>query len=109
TFKLDHLAAIAERHSAQVRLLGDHRQLSAIESGGALAHIAAEAGAYELDMLHRFTDAREAEATLRLRDGDASGLDYHAEHGRIAGGLRADMVDAAYAGWRTDMLAGHTS
>jgi len=106
TFALDQLVTIASRRGALVRLIGDDRQLSAVESGGALRLIAHEAGAAELTALYRFT---EAEATLRLRLGDASALDYYLARGRVRSGSREAMTEAAYAGWRADMLAGKTT
>lgn len=109
TFALDQLVTIASRRGALVRLIGDDRQLSAVESGGALRLIAHEAGAAELTALYRFTDPAEAEATLRLRLGDASALDYYLARGRVRSGSREAMTEAAYAGWRADMLAGKTT
>ncbi|ADD45028.1 MobF family relaxase [Stackebrandtia nassauensis] len=109
TFALDQLITIAKRHGAQVRLLGDHRQLSAVESGGALRLIAAEAGAFELDTLHRFSDPAEARATLKLREGDASGLDHYEIAGRIFGGSKDAMIEKAYTAWHRDLSTGRTS
>ena len=109
TFALDQLVQIAVQHGAVVRLLGDDRQLSAVESGGALRLIAHDVGAVELTALYRFTDPDEAAATLKLRTGDASGLDYYLAHGRVRSGSREAMTEAAYAGWRADMLAGRTT
>ena len=102
-------SAIASQRGALVRLIGDDRQLSAVESGGALRLIAHEAGAAELTALYRFADPAEAEATLKLRIGDASGLDYYLARGRVRSGSREAMTEAAYAGWRADMLAGKTT
>jgi conjugative relaxase-like TrwC/TraI family protein len=109
TFNLDRLIEIAAHRGAVVRLLGDYRQLGAVESGGALRLIANEAGAVELSTLYRFKDAREADATLKLRIGDTSGLDFYAEAGRIRSGSAQGMTEAAYAGWKADMLAGKKS
>ncbi|MGH8880121.1 MAG: ATP-dependent DNA helicase, partial [Stackebrandtia sp.] len=109
TFALDQLITIAKRHGAHVRLLGDHQQLSAVESGGALRLIAAEVGAFELDALHRFSDPAEAHATLKLRDGDTSALDHYETSGRIHGGSKDAMIDKAYTAWHRDMAVGHTS
>src|SRR5439155_17577407 len=77
TRNLDTIRDIAARHSAVVRLLGDHRQLSAVESGGALRLLATQVGAVELTHLHRFTHPADAEATRRLRDGDTTALDHY--------------------------------
>jgi DNA transposition AAA+ family ATPase len=109
TFALDQLVSIAAHHGAVVRLLGDDRQLSAVESGGAFRLVAHETRAAELTTLYRFRDPAEAAATLKLRIGDASGLDFYLDRGRVRSGSREAMTQAAYAGWRADMLAGKTT
>ncbi|MFI5955373.1 MobF family relaxase [Cryptosporangium sp. NPDC051539] len=109
TGNLDRLVTLAATHGATVRLLGDYRQLAAVESGGALRLIAADAGAVELDTLHRFADPAEATATLGLRTGDTTALDYYTDHDRITGGSRDAMTEAAYTAWHTDMTAGQVS
>ncbi|WP_194909713.1 MobF family relaxase [Catenulispora rubra] len=106
TLNLDRLVTIAAQHGAAVRLLGDYRQLGAVESGGALRLIANESGAVELSTLYRFEDPFEAEATLKIRVGDTAGLDFYQDAGRIQHGSRQGMTEQAYAGWKTDMLAG---
>lgn len=109
TLNLDRLVKLAAERGATVRLLGDHRQLGAVESGGALRLLVNEAGVTELTTLHRFRNPREADATLKLRGGDASALDFYQQQGRIVGGSREAMIEAAYAGWREDVIAGKTS
>jgi conjugative relaxase-like TrwC/TraI family protein len=109
TFNLDRITALAQHAGAQVRLLGDDCQLGAVASGGVLRLIAAEAGATELRDLHRFQDPAFAAASLRLREGDAAGLDYFQDRGRLRGGSRDAMLQAAYAGWKADVAAGKTS
>ena len=109
TMNLDRLVALAAARGATVRLLGDYRQLAAVETGGALRLIATEAGAVELTHLHRFHNKDEAAATLKLRVGDGAGLDFYLDQGRVQGGSRQAMVEAAYTGWKTDMLAGKTT
>lgn len=106
TLLLDQLAVIAARRQASIKLLGDWRQLGAVESGGALRLIASEAGAVELTSLHRFTNPAEGTATLGLRTGDTTALDFYQAHGRITGGSRQAMSDAVYDAWKTDMLEG---
>ncbi|WP_194924385.1 MobF family relaxase [Catenulispora pinisilvae] len=106
TMNLDRLVTIAAERGAVVRLLGDYRQLGAVESGGALRLIANECGAVELSTLYRFADPIEAEATLKIRVGDAAGLDFYQDAGRIRHGSRQGMTEQAYAGWKADMLAG---
>jgi ATP-dependent exoDNAse (exonuclease V) alpha subunit len=109
TRNLDRLLAIAVHHGARIRLLGDYRQLAAVESGGALRLLATDVGAVGLSTLHRFRDPAEAAATLKLRVGDSSGLDFYTEHHRILGGSTSAMTEAAYTGWLTDMRAGLTT
>ena len=106
TLNLDRLVTIAARRGAVVRLLGDYRQLGAVESGGALRLIAQESGAVELSTLYRFKNPVEAEATLKIRVGDTAGLDFYQDAGRIRHGSRQSMTEQAYAGWKADMLAG---
>ncbi|MEV6527129.1 MobF family relaxase [Longispora sp. NPDC051575] len=106
TRNLDTIREIADRHGATIRLLGDHRQLGAVESGGALRLLAHEAGAVELTVLHRFTDPAEATATLALRDGDNAALDFYADHSRIRGGSAEAMIEQAYNAWQADMSTG---
>ena len=109
TFLLDQLVAVATANGATVRLLGDHRQLSAVESGGALRLLASEPGTPELTILHRFRDPQEAAVTLQLRTGDPAALDWYESSDRIRSGSRDAMTTAAYEGWKTDMLAGKTT
>jgi conjugative relaxase-like TrwC/TraI family protein len=106
TLLLDQLVQVAAARGAVVRLLGDHRQLPAVESGGALRLIAAQPGTPELSVLYRFRDPAEATATLQLRVGDAAAIDWYAGHDRIRAGSRDHMTQAAYGGWKADMLAG---
>jgi conjugative relaxase-like TrwC/TraI family protein len=109
TLMLDRLINVAAERGAVVRLLGDFRQLGAVESGGALRLIATDVGAVQLTTLYRFANPAEAEATLKIRVGDSSGLDFYAANGRIKAGSQQAMIEEAYAGWKTDMLAGKTS
>jgi conjugative relaxase-like TrwC/TraI family protein len=109
TPNLDRLLAIAARRGARIALLGDPRQLGAIESGGALSLLAHDAGAAQLTTLYRFHDPDEAEATLKLAAGDTTAIDFYAAAGRIRSGSRDGMIEAAYQGWKADMLKGRTT
>jgi hypothetical protein len=92
-----------------VRLLGDPAQLAAVEAGGALRLLVAEAGAAHLTHLHRFADPEHAAATVRLRAGDPRGLDYYFARGRVRGGTCEAMLDRVYQGWRADVAEGRDS
>ncbi|GGJ75560.1 hypothetical protein GCM10010123_01940 [Pilimelia anulata] len=109
TANLDRLRAIAQRHGAVIRLLGDYRQLGAVESGGALRLIAHDVGAVELSVVHRFHNPAEAAATLKMRVGDNSALDFYEQNQRIKGGSAHAMLDAVYNGWQQDTAAGKVS
>jgi conjugative relaxase-like TrwC/TraI family protein len=109
TRNLDTLRELATRFGATLRLLGDHRQLSAPESGGALRLLATTVGAVELNTLHRFTSPAEADATRQLRDGDTRALDFYSAERRIAGGSAEAMIEQAYTAWQKDMNAGMRS
>jgi conjugative relaxase-like TrwC/TraI family protein len=106
TFPLDAVAAIAASRGASVRLLGDDRQLAAVESGGALRLVASQPGTPQLSVLHRFRDPAEAAATLQVRAGDGTAVDWYCDRGRVRSGSREAMTCAAYDGWKADMLAG---
>jgi hypothetical protein len=109
TLNLDRLVTIAAAHGATVRMIGDWRQLGAVEAGGALRRIAHEVGGVELAELHRFANAAEGVATLKIRVGDSTGLDFYESEDRIRSGSRQAMIDAAYSGWQADMCAGKTT
>jgi conjugative relaxase-like TrwC/TraI family protein len=109
TRSLDGVRAIVAEHGAVVRLVGDHRQLSAVEAGGALRLIYHDSGGVELTDVRRFADPAEAAAVLQFRVGDPESLDFYASHGRLFGGVRAVALDLLYADWKADVAAGRTS
>lgn len=100
------VVALARRYGAAVRLLGDPRQLSAVGAGGALRLIDEQVGAAHLDVVHRFTTHGEAEASLLIRDGQTTGLDFYVARGRTTGGSVEAMREQLYAAWATDLAAG---
>lgn len=105
TLNLEQLVTDAQTAGGHVRLIGDDRQLQAVESGGALRMIASEVGATELTQLHRFrhTDGSrnedEAQASLALRQGDISWYD---SAGRIHSGRHDDLVEQIVRAWDRD-------
>lgn len=109
TLTLDVIREIAETHGAVVRLVGDHRQLPAVEAGGALRLIVRDVGGVELSEVRRFADPDEARAVLQLRVGDPEALRFYATRGRVTGGIRAAVLDQLYAAWQHDLAAGRTS
>lgn len=111
TFRLDDVRAIANQYGAVVRGIGDDRQLSAVEAGGVLRLIDREVGSVQLEHVHRFADAGEAEASLRLRDPMRAGdpFAWYQDNGRIVGGDSERMTAAVFEGWQHDTLAGTRS
>lgn len=102
TFTLDALTAQAAAAGAKVLLVGDHKQLSAVDAGGAF-HLLAERGRpATLTSMWRFSQPWEAAATRRLREGDTGVIDAYAEHDRISAGAAEVMGEEAYTAWQTD-------
>ncbi|MCZ1011971.1 relaxase domain-containing protein [Streptomyces lydicus] len=111
TLLLDKILADAAAAGAVVRLLGDPHQLAAVEAGGVLRLIARAGGAVELDQLHRFRTAGEADASLALRDGEdnRTAFDWYRGKGRIVAGNYEAMCDAVFEAWAKDLRKGRTS
>ncbi|MFB7287819.1 MobF family relaxase [Actinacidiphila glaucinigra] len=108
---LDKVLADAASAGAVVRLLGDPRQLAAVESGGALRLIASSGGVVELDRLHRFRTQGEAGASLALRDSEhpEEAFAWYRERGRIIAGTPRRMQQAVLAAWAKDTAAGRST
>ena len=106
TLSLDAAVQFAIGRGASVRLVGDDQQLAAIGAGGVLRDIKHTHGALHLTELHRFTNPAEAAASLALRDGDASGLAFYLDHGRVHVD-QATTTEDAFTAWVLDRSAGH--
>jgi conjugative relaxase-like TrwC/TraI family protein len=106
TLALDQLATQASQAGAKLLLIGDHRQLSSVDAGGAFGLLATETGAIELTSLWRFDHAWEAHAGQQLRVGDASCLDTYAGHGRLHEGPAEAVAANAYNAWDAAISAG---
>ncbi len=97
---------------AQVRLVGDDRQLASVAAGGVLRDIAHQIGAVTLSEVHRFRNPdgslnhAEAAATLALREGDPSAIAFYADRGRVHVGDLGACADQAYAAWAADRADG---
>jgi conjugative relaxase-like TrwC/TraI family protein len=106
TLSLDAAVQFAIDRGASVRLVGDDQQLAAIGAGGVLRDITHTHGALRLTELHRFTNPAEAAASLALRDGDPTGLEFYLDHGRIHVGDVATTTEDAFNAWVSDRAAG---
>ncbi len=96
---LAKVVTLAEKAQAKVVLVGDHRQLEAVEAGGLFRLLATETNAAELTGVRRFHAAWERAASLRLRTGDASVIEEYLAQGRVVGGERSVMVEEAFGRW----------
>lgn len=106
THTLHTVVRYALGRGADVRLVGDDKQLTAVEAGGAIRLIAHDVGAVRFREVVRFADPAQATASLQLRSGDRAGLDYYLGQDWVASGSRETMRDAAQRAWRADLDAG---
>ena len=106
TLSLDTTVQFAIGRGANVRLVGDDQQLAAIGAGGVLRDIQHIHGALRLTELHRFTDPAEAAASLAIREGDPSGLEFYLDQGRVHVGDVATTTQDAFSAWVSDRAAG---
>jgi len=97
TADLARLVELTEAAHGKLVLIGDHRQLGAIEAGGLFRLVANDDAA--LTGVARFTHEWERHATVALRDRDTRVLDDYHDHDRLRAGPRDAMVDTAYQGW----------
>lgn len=110
TLALDRLTGLADAAGAKVLLVGDWAQLQSVDAGGAFNLLTQRRdNPPELTEVHRFTHAWEKSASLELRHGRAIAIDRYVRHGRVHDGTTAQMLDTAYAAWRHDTAAGHSS
>ncbi|MCA0328457.1 MAG: relaxase domain-containing protein [Actinobacteria bacterium] len=109
TLTLDTLTSQATAAGAKVLLVGDHRQLSAVDAGGAFGLLAGTGASSELRSLWRFRHRWEANASRLLRDGDPSVLEQYDTHKRIQDGDADTMLEAAYTAWQNHQSAGESA
>jgi hypothetical protein len=111
TFGLDELVSAAGVVGTKVVLVGDDRQISAVEAGGMFAALVRDRDglAPALSDVCRFTHIWEKEASVELRAGSPDAVDAYAAHGRISEGSRDEMLNALYLEWKEDTEAGRTS
>jgi hypothetical protein len=96
---LHQLTQLADQHEWRLVLVGDPHQLHAVGRGGMFAELCTTARTIELEHIHRFTNAWEAAASLKLRHGDPTGLDPYLDHDRIFPAPFAEQVDNIAHAW----------
>lgn len=114
TVHLHELTRQADAEGARVLLVGDHRQLDAVEAGGALALLAQQPEMLELTSVWRFSAQWEKDASLALRqvrdeDHAAELVDTYDEQGRIVHGEDEEVSDAAFEDTRQALEAGRSA
>ncbi len=81
------LTDLAQRLDLRVVLVGDPHQLQAVARGGMFPEISTTATrSVELEQVHRFSQAWEAKASLRIRQGDPAALQQYLINGRVVAG-----------------------
>lgn len=107
---MDYITDAATSAGAKVLLVGDWAQLSPVQAGGAFKFLAdGRTDVAQLLDVHRFTQAWEREASLRLRVGDPASVEAYLGHDRVTGGARADLLDQLFTAWQGDIDAGRRS
>lgn len=107
TRTLDRISGIAADAGAKVLLVGDTAQLQSVDAGGAFSMLAASrSDVPTLVEIHRFTHDWEKAATVALHDGELEVVGAYARHGRLREGTTDQVLDGAYAAWRSDTRAG---
>ncbi|WP_250637326.1 AAA family ATPase [Rhodococcus sp. p52] len=106
---LADLTRIATESGAVVRLLGDPQQLASVEAGGVLRDLADRTNAPFLRKVHRFATVGEAEASLRLRTGDVTVLEWYEQNDRIRQGMAHELADAVFDAYVADVEAGQVA
>ncbi|MBF6328445.1 MobF family relaxase [Nocardia transvalensis] len=110
TADLDAVLAVACKHGAIVRCIGDPEQLSAVEAGGIVRTLARDTRAPHLRRLVRFSDPEEAAATLAVRAGDLDkAWEFYHDHGRVTHGMSDELRQAILAAHLTDTARGISS
>ncbi|MGP5132022.1 MobF family relaxase [Brachybacterium tyrofermentans] len=114
TVHMHELLQQAERAGARMLLVGDHRQLDAVEAGGALSLLGEQPEALALTSVWRFQADWEKTASLQLRevadDNTAASLvDLYDSHDRIIHGEDDEMGDAAFVATRDAIAEGRSA
>lgn len=109
TSKLADIVRVVEAGGGLVRFIGDDRQLSAVQAGGALRLLVNEIGATELETIHRFSSPEEAHASLLLRtptDREADPFAWYKNNGRVQAGDIDTIEGLAFGAWQTRLNNG---
>ena len=106
TADLLRIMQIADRSGAMIIGTFDPEQLGAVEAGGMFPLIAKRHGSRRLYDVRRFKRAWEAEASLKLRDGDITAMLAYKGHGMVRHGPEDRVHDDAVDLWLADFPEG---
>jgi conjugative relaxase-like TrwC/TraI family protein len=105
------LFAAVDLAGAKAVIVGDHRQLDAVEAGGGLEALINRHGpaVHVLDENIRQHDPAERGALEQLRNGKVTdAVGWYCENDRLrTAPSRYDAIDAAITAWEADLRAGH--
>lgn len=109
--QLGRVLEAAQKAGAKVVLLGDDKQLAAIEAGAGFRAITERVGAAEITQIRRQRDGWAREASREFARGDvAAGLDAYNERGGVRlVGTREQAKAALAADWLADRQKGGSS
>lgn len=84
TRQMDSLTSLVAKRGAKLVLVGDQKQLQAIELGGSFAALGQELGSYRMSEVMRQQDPEHREAISKLARGEAEQtLSFYAEKGLL--------------------------
>uniref|UniRef100_UPI003F49784C MobF family relaxase n=1 Tax=Amycolatopsis sp. CA-290885 TaxID=3239925 RepID=UPI003F49784C len=109
TDKLAKIARLVRQAEGKLLYTGDHHQLAAVGTGGLLDLMTRDATPFELAQVWRFRNQWEQDASLKFRIGDVTALTEYEQRGRLRGGSKAEMAEAAVRGYMADVLEGRES
>ena len=101
---LDELRSYVDAAGAKLVLLGDNRQLSSIDAGGALRSLSSELGSHVVTLTINRRQAGsdqqwERDALVALRHGDVTpAVEAYVEHGRVTITTTIDEARQAHRG-----------
>lgn len=92
-------------------LIGDTKQIQAIDGSTPLSYLTKEKNVtpYILDEVHRFNNKQEANATLKIRNGDIKGLDFYKKHNRISRDSQENIYELITDNYINDINSGKSS
>jgi conjugative relaxase-like TrwC/TraI family protein len=109
TDDMEQLMRLAHERRYRVALVGDSRQLVGVGRSGMFDHARTIAPTLQLQEVRRFEAEWEAQASLRLRECDATALDSYEQHERIRSGTAREVEQMLLEDWWQARGAGQTT